>query len=170
MIDYATKCFSNSAGPDRLNFMCASVYELPFEDGAVDGVTATSLAGCLSHPERFYREAHRVLRKGGHLVMTFTNRSSRLLKLNARLRRASSGEGHGQDLSFACRLYRSERVTEELHSVGFEVVGVRYYNFFLNLGDALIPPRAIALYLERFGRRRMGRRLGRNFVVAACKM
>ncbi len=170
MIDLAKKRFSNKPQPDNLKFTPANAYDLPFADDTFDGVVAASLAGCLSSPDKFFREVHRVLHKGGFAVITFTNRSSLLLKINWYIRKKAFKAGKLTADAFSYRLYRCARVVEDLQKTGLRMVKVRYYNFFLNPGSRLIPSKTFALYLENLGKYKIGRRLGRNFVIVAQKM
>ena len=62
----------------ELSFETADASFLPFPDGSVDGIVATSVLGCLEDPAGFVAEAARVLRPAGTVVLTFTNRSSPL--------------------------------------------------------------------------------------------
>lgn len=45
---------------------------LPFRAGSVDTVLGISMLTCLAEPELLIEEAHRVLRKGGTLILEFT--------------------------------------------------------------------------------------------------
>jgi len=156
MIDLAQKRFGT-----KLKFLTAGAYELPFGDESIDGLMATSLAGCLEFPERFYREVHRVLRKDGFAVLTFTNRQSVLLKINSLTRKMNNAP--------LLRLYKCKDVIKDLKETGFNVTDVRFYNFFLNFGSRLFPPKSIALYLEGLDKYKISRRLGRNFIITAKK-
>jgi SAM-dependent methyltransferase len=60
--------------PDRLSLTRASVYELPFPDGAFDAVVSFGYASAASY-EGAEREVARVLRPGGVAVVDFANPS-----------------------------------------------------------------------------------------------
>lgn len=53
-----------------VNFLKASAYELPFEDGKFDTVTATFLLVHLRRPEDVFAEVNRVLKSGGEFIFT----------------------------------------------------------------------------------------------------
>jgi SAM-dependent methyltransferase len=142
-----------------LQFLTATADHLPFDDTSVDGVLATSVMGCLAVPGPFYREAHRVLRHRGTMILTFTNQSSLLLRFNRRL--PTTEKYH---------LYTSSEIVKDLRRHGFELLRLCYYNFFLNLSARTIPPLSLALLLEGLGRFNWSRFLGRNFFVVARKM
>lgn len=55
---------------------------LPLPDASIDGVVAVSLLGCLESPSAFYAEIQRILKPQGSAVLTCTNRSSWLLRVN----------------------------------------------------------------------------------------
>jgi ubiquinone/menaquinone biosynthesis C-methylase UbiE len=169
MTDYAKKRFLNEASMHSLQFITADACRLPFGDETVDGVAATSLAGCLLSPERFFEEAYRVLRRGGFAVMTFTNRASLLLKLNSYLRRIMPPTGELNDNNFSFRLYHDNHVVRDFKKTGFKVMEVRYYNFFLNWGDRLLGPASLTLGAEGLDTYKIRRRLGRNFIVVGKK-
>jgi len=170
MIDCAKKRYINKCSTDKLNFITADAYHLPFDDATVDGVMATSLTGCLSFPDKFFREIYRVLRQGGFAVMTFTNRQSLLLKINSYFRNIMPSTGELKDHNFSFHLYEQQQVKKDLEKIGFAVVQVYYYNFFLNWGDRLLPPRSWAVRLESQKNFKIQRRLGRNFIIKAQKM
>jgi ubiquinone/menaquinone biosynthesis C-methylase UbiE len=154
MIAAATRRFP------QLAFTVARAEDLPFAGGALDGVLAVSVMGCLPSPRPFFREAMRVLRKAGILVLTCTNRRSIILRLNERLRREPSGSYH---------LYTAAEIGMELRSLGFEVLDVAYYNLFLNAGKLIIPPLSVALWVEGLPRLPWCRLLARNFLIVARK-
>ena len=145
----------------RLTFLKASAENLPFETDSVDGLIATSVMGCFSTPDPFFREAARVLRKGGTFILTCTNRTSSLLRLSAMLQARSTESFH---------LYTAAEVIKDLKRSHFEPVETRYYNFFLNPGKIMIPPVSFALFLEKMGRWGISRYAARNFMIVASKI
>ncbi|MBN1391580.1 MAG: methyltransferase domain-containing protein [Sedimentisphaerales bacterium] len=170
MLELANKRFLANPSTGNLKFVKASVCNLPFNNETVDGITAVSLAGCLSSPDEFFRQAHRILRKGGFAVMTFTNRDSFLLKINLYMRKIAHKTQKSALDSLLIRLYRPARVIEDLQNVGFKMVDVKFYNFFLNPANRLIPSKSFALYLEYLNKYKIARRLGRNFIIVAQKI
>ena len=162
MIDAARESFGAVPLSGRLRFLLGNAKALPFSEGAVDGLVATSVMGCFTDPDAFYREAFRILRKEGVAILTFTNRSSILLKINGRFRSGAADTYH---------LYSFPEVLTGLRKIGFEVLEWSYYNFFLNIGKWIIPPLPLSLIVERLGRStRSSRYLGRNFLVVVRKM
>lgn len=168
MVEFARQRSAETPRGRNLHFIIAQVERLPFDNSTLDGLIATSVMGCLASPEDFFAEAHRVLRNAGHVVMTFTNQSSGLLKLNSlaaqltgRRRRMSSRED--------IRLYCDTLVIENLEQLGFRILRVDFYNFVLQAGDWSMPPSRLAKRLERCGRRGFSRWLARNFIVTAQK-
>ncbi len=132
----------------------ARVERLPFADGACAGVVAVSLAGCLDDATELYAEIRRVLRPGGHAVITFTNQGSWLLRLNYALARPDG-------LRF--RHYRLRNVRAQLERQGLAVRSSRYYNCVLHAGFFVFPPPAVGHLVERA----QLARVSRNFVVVA---
>lgn len=55
---------------DRISFHWCSAVQLPFEDGTFDKVTSVEAAFQFNTRETFFREARRVLKHGGRLVVT----------------------------------------------------------------------------------------------------
>jgi len=169
MLEHAQGRFRDKSQSDRLKFIVADSENLPFRSKRFDGVTATSLTGFLSRPVDFFWEAHRVLRRGGYGIITFTNRESCLLKMNSLIRKMTFKSADSAGYISSCRLYDIASVTKNLPGTGFKVVEVRYYNYFLNCGRWLFPPEACAMYFEKWKKSRIMRRLGRNFMILAQK-
>jgi ubiquinone/menaquinone biosynthesis C-methylase UbiE len=134
---------------------------LPYGDASMDGVVATSLAGCLPLLGPFLAETYRVLREGGHALITFTNRSSLLLKLNHLGAARTIGERY--------QLYTTREVVREFENIGFRIEKVIFYNFVLHRGNGLFPPGAIARRSDALFHRPLGPWLARNFVVVAAR-
>lgn len=143
---------------------------LPLATGSVNGVVAASLFGCLAEPERTLREFARVLRPGGHAVLTFTNRSSLLLRFNYRLPRAWRTSAPGGTTSGTFALYDADEVTRQLHQCGLEPITVRCYNHLIHLGRWLMPPPGASAALDRLASGRRRSRWARNFLIVARRV
>jgi ubiquinone/menaquinone biosynthesis C-methylase UbiE len=156
MIAYAHQRFP------ALIFQVSNANHLPFSAGEADGIIATSVMGCLESAAPFFQEAHRVLRRNGLLILTFTNAQSFLLRLNARLRDPSATHD-------SYHLYSAANVSRQLRENHFEVREIQFYNFFLNPSKKLIPSYSMTLFLERLGKFGLSRYLARNFLITASK-
>lgn len=53
--------------------VCCDAEKLPFSDGAFDSIVSSESIHYLNHPERFFREANRLLKKGGSLIISAAN-------------------------------------------------------------------------------------------------
>ena len=137
---------------------------LPLATSSVDGVIATSLAGCLPDLRGLLSEAHRVLKPSGRLVLTFTNRSSLLLRLNALLGRIEQRLTGAPADTCHYHLYASREIETMLREEGFRLDGSRLYNYVVNLGAALVPPAGLCMRLDRDGD---DSRLARNLLIVA---
>jgi SAM-dependent methyltransferase len=62
------RCRSRFARPG-LEFVAGDAEHLPFPDGAFDAVLSVESSHCYPDPSNFLREAHRVLRPGGRLLL-----------------------------------------------------------------------------------------------------
>lgn len=67
--------------PDNPNYKRGSAEQIPFENERFDSVMAGELIEHLHDPESFVREANRVLKKNGKLVLTTPNRKSLINRL-----------------------------------------------------------------------------------------
>jgi len=142
------------------SLLVARAEKLPFADASLQGVVATSLAGCLPSLTEFLAEICRVLRPEGHAVITFTNRTSLLLRLNHVVTSPQSKSERYQ-------LYSAPVVVRELKRIGFRIEQVKFYNFVLHAGRRLLPPASIARRTDTLCGNRVGQWLGRNFAVVA---
>ena len=59
---------------------------------------------------------------------------------------------------------------EHVEKIGFRVHNVRFYNFFLNLENWLIPQKWLAIYCERLNKYKLSSQLGRNFIIVVQKI
>ncbi len=146
---------------EHLNLLQGTAEQFPFHAKGFHGVIAVSVMGCFESPEKFYKEAFRILKPDGFLVFTCTNKSSLLLKMNARLKPRSKESFH---------LYTLAELKKDLRSNGFEIVDYGFYNFFLNPGRNPIPSLRISKSLERFSNLPGVQFAGRNFFVVAKRM
>jgi ubiquinone biosynthesis O-methyltransferase len=60
----------NANGNLKYAFKNASAYDMPFESESFDCVVCTEVIEHVQDPERLVREAHRVLKKGGQVILT----------------------------------------------------------------------------------------------------
>ncbi len=67
--------------PKNPNYKQGSAEEIPFESDQFDSVIAGELIEHLEHPDRFVKEACRVLKKGGIVILTTPNRESLINRL-----------------------------------------------------------------------------------------
>lgn len=155
---------SGASADHQPRFRIAEAHRLPFEDGTLDGVVATSLCGCLADPKPFFFEVGRVLRPRGTAVLTFTNRESALHGIGRRL--ASEQQ---PSLFLPIRRYSTHEAARELEGAGLLVREIRYYNCFLSTQRMMFPPRRVALLLERGLDNHAGRFIARNFLAVATK-
>lgn len=170
MIEFGNNRFLWYRMVNRLAFTAAKAEFLPFVDNSTDGIVAVSLAGCLSSSDKFFQEAYRVLRKNGFAIITFTNRTSLLLKINWCLNKALQMIRKPTDSDDQYRLYACTEVADKLNKIGFRVLNTRFYNFFLNAGNWMIPPKWLAIYCERFNKYKMSHLVGGNFIIVARKV
>ena len=146
---------------EHLNLLQGIAEQFPFHAESFHGVIAVSVMGCFESPEKFYKEAFRLLKDDGMLIFTCTNKSSLLLKMNARLKPKSKESFH---------LYTLAEVKKDLSNNGFEIVDFGFYNFFLNPGRNAIPSFRISKSLERFSKLPGIQLIGRNVFVVAKRL
>lgn len=147
-------------GAERVRFGVGDAAALGFGDETFDGVVATSLVGCLPDATPFFAEAGRVIRPGGHAVLTFTNRASLLNALERRL-----GGRPSPFSAPAARGYTVGEAKRELEAAGLRVARVRFVNWFVSAGKRAFPPTALAFRLEGS----VGSLIAWNLVVVARK-
>jgi len=171
MINFARRIFLKDQSESGLNlkFLKSFAERLPFGDDSVDGVIATSMAGCLPDVRLFLKEAFRILQKNGIAIITFTNKDSLLLKINYYLNTLKNFVKNVPTKCENYRVYSLPSISNEFKEIGFKIVIVRHYNFFLNIGRFLFPPKKLALFCEKITEFKIGRIIGRNFIIVAQK-
>lgn len=157
-----------SPAPGGLGGLVADAGRLPFADGTFGLVTATSLLGCLDAPAPFLGEAYRCLAPGGALIVTATNRASRLLRLNYHLPRRWVAPGAaGTRRRYAA--FTGPEFTQALVAAGFRVEQLHAGSFVLHLGPWLCPPPRLARRLDAWGHDGAHAAWARNFIALARK-
>lgn len=173
------------ATPAAPLFLNADACALPFGSATINGIVAVSLTGCLPSFNDFAREAHRVLRRNGFAVLTFTNQDSPLLRSHAvarskvyrRVRQLGarfSVRENRPDLAevSGCRTYTSYKAPEvvaAMHTIGFSIRRLTYYNYYTENELHIFPAPRVAAALERLDNYEKMRRWGRNFLVVLQK-
>ena len=163
-----TRVEGDASTPGVLGCLTADAAGLPFADGSVALMTATSLLGCLEAPGPFLAEAHRCLAPGGALVVTATNRASRLLRLNDLLPRRWVAPGAASTRA-QYRAFTRLELTTHLEAAGFRVHPLHAGSFVLHLGPWQFPPCGKARRLDDMGRGGAGAGWARNFVAVGRK-
>lgn len=137
---------------------------LPFPDATFARITASSLLGLLAAPAAFLTEAHRCLVPGGALIVTATNRDSRLLKLNYALPRSwVVPRAAGPRERFTT--WSIGELVALLGSAGFRVDPCHTFNFVLHAGPWVLPPRGVARRIDAFGINGAHRTMARNLIA-----
>lgn len=147
--------------------LCTDAENLSLRGASVDGLVAASLMGCLSKPARFLSEVFRVLRPGGKAVLSFTNRSSFLFRLERFLLRERVKDTALIRGIAAYRLYTASEVEKEMAGIGFLVDRVVFYNLVIVGARRLYPFENVARIFDSFALARVVCRLARNFLVVA---
>jgi arsenite methyltransferase len=76
MVDLCARRFASASASGTLELMCASVDELPLADGAVNKACTANTIYFWNDPAAAAAELHRVIARGGRLVIGFAPRES----------------------------------------------------------------------------------------------
>lgn len=104
--------------------------KLPLKDGEFDVVTAAAVIEHVEYPELLLKEAYRVLRPNGRIIVTTPSKYGKLpLEMAARLGWISQAE-----IADHKRYYESRTLTLALHQAGFRKIRIkRFTPTLLNL-------------------------------------
>ena len=133
--------------------------KFPIRDCSADGMIAVSFIGCLNELQPFLLELHRVLKPDGFAVLTFTNRSSHLHRINRLIRKPDG----------FYRAYSLAEVRSGLGQAGLQIQTIRFYNFFLD-GSWALPGARISKWAETASPKMIRQSLGRNLLVLAKRV
>ena len=97
---------------------------LPFPDSSFDTVLGAEMIYYLDHPEKFLREARRVLRPGGQLLLSSANNTTKIYD-RARAFLRTLGIGHMYFDDKIREFVTAKKLKTLLASAGFRVVEVR---------------------------------------------
>lgn len=96
----------------KCNFVCGSVYEMPFEAGSFDHVLVRDVVHHLEEPDRFVDECARVLSPSGRIDVLEPCRYNPLIALHAMMNRAERGELRSTETFLRGILAKRFQVTE----------------------------------------------------------
>ena len=158
---------------------CADAEALPFRDDSFDHVIAIGLLEYLPAPERFFREAHRVLAERGTLLLSVPSSFSpyhfgtaAFDSLPHRLRARLLGKDPSQPIEVVrSRPVRLGRLARDLRVHGFRPRRWRFTHFVFFPLDRLAPglSDALAGLLEPLGGVPGISRLGAQILLAASR-
>ncbi|PWT90867.1 MAG: hypothetical protein C5B54_06350 [Acidobacteria bacterium] len=138
----------------------AKTQKLPFRDQIADGLVAISLIGCLPELPPFLAEVNRVLKPKANAILTFTNRSSHLHRVNRLFRKSTE----------FFRAYSISEIKNELENAGLEIKHLRFCNFVIEGKRRIFPSNGISKRFENLVPRFISSQIARNVVVVSQKI
>jgi 2-polyprenyl-6-hydroxyphenyl methylase/3-demethylubiquinone-9 3-methyltransferase len=111
---------------ERIN----TIEQIEKADHYFDGIVCSSVLEYVDNPRRCVEEFARVLRPGGHLLLTVPNRASLMRKLEAGIWRLTNRlwrEPWPAYLKFSRHHYRCNEITALLAASGFQVKTVEFF-------------------------------------------
>lgn len=163
-------------------YSVADAAELPFDPASLDVVTCLGVLEYVPDPGRALAEFQRVLRPGGHFIVSFPNRSSIFRRLSAieirveraLLRAVQRLRGRAELVEapqYAHRQWSPTEAADMLTASGFALRGGRFNTFGLygQLGRMGISLALSRWMSARCGGRRILGRLGQTWVVSAVR-
>lgn len=112
----------------RIDYLIADCQRMPFTDNVFDVAVACEIIEHILYPGELLMELHRVIRRGGVLIISTPNRKRLGRKLTKFLRMRQNSDWH-------LREYTLSEITKELHRSGFRILEVKtdYLSFALPL-------------------------------------
>ena len=103
---------------------------LPYRQNSFDHITMLAMIEHLKHPEKIAKECHRILRKGGSLIITCpTPRADRLLHVLLKIPLVFSDE---EEATKHEKCFRSDELGSLLANAGFKKVMIKPFELGLN--------------------------------------
>ena len=107
----------------------ASAEKIPFKSNEFDTLIAGELVEHLKKPELFIREANRVLKKGGQMVITTPNRDSLMNRIF-----------HNNIAPLHFTLFNTQDLTKMLEKNGFEIEDFSYLPYTIESAEGSTKP------------------------------
>ena len=156
---------------ERCSLRLADIENLPYADGAFDVVVAMGVLEYLSSYAAALGEIRRVLRRGGHVVLTVPNRASAYHVARASYLQARRLVGAPRSQKFAANLCVPWSLNRQLAAAGMEKVASAACNFiFFPLKE--VSERVSSVVnsrLEPLSRTPLAPLLGAQYIVKAVR-
>ncbi len=164
-------------------FMVGDAMRIPLADGAVDIVTCIGVLEYVTHPADVLTQINRVIKPGGHLIISFPNSTSLLRHLSTAeigleraligtLNRVRGRSNHGLAPDYKHQQWSIRQVRSMLDAAGLRVSNVLFNTFGLHGRFGRGP---VAIKISRFLTNRLreaqwvSSALAQTMVASACK-